>query len=513
MTNETPCNIKSYEANTKLMLHAFETGQLFINSLTKYFDVFLEPLPNAFNSFLNAEQQNPLGTNEDISDFADLIQWNLAIAEKNFRSGFEEIGKYSSARLKGWTQAWIDYVEGKPDKLKDFYITEAATMKHLTTSIDQAVSEVESHFGFKLSDCNRYTKIAETDKFEMFQVMPNIHGVNVKEDGKPVLLIPPYVLGPNILAFLPNEGRSYAHSFANKGIPTYIRVVKNINDHPAVQSMTGEDDVLDTKYLCECLVQKHGKQVSLNGYCQGGFMAMTGILTGKLDEVVDTLITCVAPLDGTKSQGLTSFLNSLPPRYRNLEYATKTLENGNRVIDGKLMGWVFKLKNVERESPFSIMMSDMKMIEDRPNDNQPVPRIAAAINRWICGDRTDLPLEISKMSFASYTIPIDKNGNLPFELFGKKLNLKHIEEKGINFQICYAEKDDLVEKSAALAPLNFIKADVAAFPKGHGAIATSWSKPDSPYPLDGEFNGSKGPVRYHLEIEEKNNMSLNKNAA
>lgn len=499
--------------STETAIHAIETGQLFMNGLKKYFDVFLEPLPNAINAFFGAEKRNPTYSHEDFNDFNELMDWNMALAEKNIRSGFEEFNKYSSSRLQGWTNAWMDYAEGNRDGFKDFFQAEASTMKHLVHSIDKAVSEVEDHFGFKLSDSTFYKKAAETERFDLYQILPNIPGVTIRENGKPVLLIPPYVLGPNILAFLPNEGRSYAHSFANKGIPTYIRVVKNITEHFAVQTMTGEDDVLDTKYFCENLMNRHGKQVSLNGYCQGGFMAMTGMLTGELDNVVDTLITCVAPLDGTKSPGVTSFLNSLPSRYRKLEYATKILENGNSVIDGKLMGWVFKFKNIEKESPFSNMMSDMKMIQSRPNDHKPVPRIAAAINRWICGDRTDLPLEISKISFASYTTPIDKDGNLPFKLFGKALNLKHIENQGINFQICYAEKDDLVEKNAALAPLDFIKAEITAFPKGHGAIATSWSKPDSPYPLDGEFNGARGPVKFHLDMEENNEVSMNKNAA
>jgi hypothetical protein len=242
-------------------------------------------------------------------------------------------------------------------------------------------------------------------------------------------------------------------------------------------------------------------------------MAMTAMLTGELDNYVDSLITCVAPLDGTRSPGLTEFINSLPERYRSLEYAKKILDNGNAVIDGKLMGWVFKLKNMEKEAPAAIMMSDLKMIQGRPSDSKPVPRIAAAINRWICGDRIDLPLEICKMSFASYTIPVDSDGNMPFELFGRKLNIRHLENKGINFQICYAEKDDLVEKMSAIAPLDFINAEVAVFPKGHGAIATSWSKPDSPCPLDGEFNGFRGPVKFHLDMEEKLDSLISRNAA
>ena len=77
------------------------------------------------------------------------------------------------------------------------------------------------------------------------------------------------------------------------------------------------------------------------------------------------------------------------------------------------------------------------------------------------------------MSFASYNAPITEDGTLPVRLFGKKLNLKRLQEKKIPWLICYGTGDDLVEKETALAPLDFIDAEVTPFPKGHVAIATS----------------------------------------
>ena len=70
--------------------------------------------------------------------------------------------------------------------------------------------------------------------------------------------------------------------------------------------------------------EKHGKQVTLNGFCQGGFIAALDILSGELDGLVDALITCVAPMDGTRSQALVDYMNHLPQRYRDLEYGRKT---------------------------------------------------------------------------------------------------------------------------------------------------------------------------------------------
>jgi hypothetical protein len=87
------------------------------------------------------------------------------------------------------------------------------------------------------------------------------------------------------------------HCFANQGIPTYVRILKDIETTPAVQTMTGEDDAFDTRYFCEKVMARHNRAVTLNGFCQGGFIAMLDILSGELDGLVDALITCVAPLD------------------------------------------------------------------------------------------------------------------------------------------------------------------------------------------------------------------------
>ena len=114
------------------------------------------------------------------------------------------------------------------------------------------------------------------------------------------------------------------------------------------------------------------------------------------------------------------------------------------------------------------------------------------------------------MSFDSYTIPVDKDGTLPVKLFDRKLNFKRIKEKAIKFLICYAEKDDLVDKETALAPLDFIDAEVTAFPKGHGAIATSWSNPKSACSLHTRFGNQnyRGPVRFQLDLDRESDKSV-----
>ena len=154
------------------------------------------------------------------------------------------------------------------------------------------------------------------------------------------------------------------------------------------------------------------------------------------------------------------------------------------------------------------------MMFDRPGQPPEINKTAAALNHWILYDRTDLPLGTTQMSFKSYTIPVDKDGTLPVRVFDRPLNFKRIKEKGVQWLICIAEKDDLVDEAASLVPLEWVDAEVSVFPKGHGAIATSWSMPLSECALHTTFHhkchisssrpdgNCRGPVRFQLDLEE-----------
>src|SRR5208282_174146 len=315
-----------------------------------------------------------------------------------------------------------------------FMARQARLMELVVHEYPLAIRNIEPEYGFHFDD-GHYVLAAETERFCLYQVLPWDKSVKVLKKGKPIVIIPPYVLGANILAFLPAEGKSFVHCFANQGIPTYIRIVKDIDAIPAVQVMTGEEDCLDTKYFLEQVKEAHGRPVTLCGYCQGGFTAIVNYLSGELDGLVVALITSVAPMDGTRSKGLNAFLKQIPKRFEDISFAFKTLPNGNRVVNGRLMSWVYKLKSLEKDNPIIAFFRDLKMFERNPE----ISKTAAAINYWLLYDQADLPLEVCKMSFDSYTIPVAKDGTLPLTLFGRTLNFKRIKEKGLKWLICIAE--------------------------------------------------------------------------
>jgi len=490
----------------RLTAEIHRTTLAYLTGVFRYGSEFSLPYWTALNAFVSLEKQKvqrhlPW---ETLSDYIELLMFNLQVAEKGLTGSLQAFQTFQSSQNRQWSEALAESVEHQSLKpLVTFFGRKAGLLESIVYLYPEAIRAIKSEYGFHL-DSNGYEKAGETERFAIYRVLPQ-KDVKAKPRTKPILIIPPYVLGPNILAFLPGEKKSYVHAYANQGIPTYIRIIKDIDTTPAVQTITGEEDILDTRTFCRILQEKHGRPVTLNGFCQGGFIAMAGLLSGELDGLVDALITCVAPMDGTRSKALVEYMQHLPPRFRDLGYALKPVASGNQVVDGKVMSWVYKLKSMETEAPLFTFYRDLTMFSKNGAVQPKISKTAAAINHWLIYDRNDLPEAITRLSFDSYTIPVTADGTLPIKLFGRRLNFKRLAEKGIRYLICYGEADDLVDREAALAPLDFIEAEVTCFPKGHGAIATSWSHPDSACALHTRFgDNQRGPVRYQLDLDNEN---------
>ncbi len=479
-------------------LEAMTGMLLFWSGLSRKLHDFIQPMLKA-SDYFDAQEAKKFWENtpaENLEDYMNLYSWNISLFLKALDSSQEETLKYVAKNAEDLTKAIFD----DSVTVDDVIAKKTAALKQVVLDMPKAVKDIRKEYGFHF-DTPGYEKVAETSRMLLYQVLPNRPGVTTNAGLKPVIIAHPYVLGANIMAFLPNEGRSFVHAFANKEIPTYVRIIKDIDTTDAVQIMTGEDDVLDTRYFSQIVRDRHHKPVTLVGVCQGGFMLMAGILTGRLEGLVDALITCASPLDGSLSKGLKTMLDQVNDRFRELDYSVKTLPNGNRVVDGAVMSWVYKLKSLEREAPVYAYISDLERAE---RSKGAISKTAAAINYWLLYDRTDLPVEITALSRLSYTVPIAENGDLPIELFGKKLNVKYLDEHNVKFLICYGTGDELVEPASALAPAKHVHAEKTPFPKGHAAIFTSWSSLDSEYALDKVYkDGSRGPVRFQLDLSNE----------
>ncbi len=452
----------------------------------------------AMRTALQGSRENPLSLN----DTWDLFRHKIELAIEATQGSTEKMLEFHTEQAMEGYQAMLNtLLGGEGENLTQFTDREASVMEGVAFDFPRAIDNIKHEFGFQFHT-DGYKLVKETDCFKIYQVLPTKPEVKVDPKGKPVLLVPPYMLGVHILAFLPGEGKSYAHSFANQGIPTYVRVVKEIDITPAVQTMSCEGDCEQTREICEFLKETHGQPVTLSGICQGGYISLINILSGKLDGVVDALVTVVTPVDGTVTQKLGGYIQNLPADL-STHYAYDTLANGNKVANGEVMSLGFKLLALSKEAPL-VTMYNMKALH-KSTDGNP-GKTAAAINRWLRHERTHLPIAIAEMSSETFKTPISKDGILPVKLFDKPLNLHNLKKLGVKWYISYSEGDDLVEKASALAAVELLKDDgvleVTEFPGGHVGILTSFAGERSKCPLHGEFNGMVGPVRFHLNLQD-----------
>jgi hypothetical protein len=474
-----------------------------------YYIEFMKPFQIASQSFGCMEQKKLFGKLplQNISDYIQFMLFNLQIGKTGAEGTLNKYNEFCSNEYWRWLGAVSNSLFGlKNEGILDYLPNLGSDLEGLFFDNPESIRKIGMEFGFHFDD-GGYIPVKETDRFILYQVLSRDKTVKTRKDGKPIIIVNPYVLGPNILAFLPGEKKSYVHAFADQGIPTYMRILKDIQTTPAVQIMTGEDDARDTRIFCEKLMAIHGCQVTLNGFCQGGFITLLDILSGELDGLVDALITCVAPMDGTKSESLKEYMQHLPPRFRDLNYALKPTPHGNSIVDGKVMSWVYKLKSMEKEAPLTQLLNDILNVRQKGNKFN---KTAAALFHWLIYDRVDLPEGITKLSFDSYTIPVTKDGTLPVKMFGKALNFNGISKRGIKWLLCYAEGDELVDSAAALSPTDFIDVEVTPFPRGHGSIATSWSNPKSACALHTCFGGCRGPVKFQLDLDAEKQVTKRK---
>jgi hypothetical protein len=445
-----------------------------------------------------AARENPLG----FMDTLEVLQHNQSLVLKGVMSFQEKMTGFVFDQIEEAMQATMNTFLGNKnggETLAGFMKREAEVMESVA-NFNEQIEKIKDEFGFQFSTSD-YKLFCETDTFKVYQVLPIKKGVKVDDSLKPVLMVPPYMLGVHILSFLPFENKSYSHSFANEGIPTYVRVVKDIMANEKVQTTTPDDDCTQTHEICEKLTQKHGQKVTLNGTCQGGYICLMNVLSGTLTDVCDALITNVAPIDGTYSEAIAG----MPQMHH--DFITTTLPNGNKVANGYLLSLGMRFVAIDREQPLVRVLDQASM--HRATELNP-GKTPAALFRWLLKERVHLPLSIASMSSCTFQNPIGEDGTLPVSLYGKSLNVKDLAKLNVPWYQNYAIKDDLVTPACATAANKFLEGtnmvESVAFFGGHVAILTSpYSKKS---PVNGEFvdalgKKSRGPVKFQLDISKK----------
>ncbi len=446
---------------------------------------------------LQAARENPMSLLESM----EVMQHHQSLVSKGMLSTSEKMSGFVWDQIEEGMGAYLNSLLGHEGEGLAGYMKREADIMESVANFNTEIEKIKDEFGFQFKNTNEYKLVHETDTFLVYQAIPLKKGVKVDDSKKPVLMVPPYMLGVHILSFLPYEDKSITHAFANEGIPTYVRVVKDIMTNEKVQTTTPDTDCDQTREICQMLTKKHGQKVTLNGTCQGGYICLMNILSGTLTDCVDTLITNVAPIDGSYSRAI----SGMPQMHH--DFVTTTLPSGNKVANGYLLSLGMRFVAIDRETPL-IKVLDQASLHKATELNP--GKTPAALFRWLLKERVHLPLAIANMSSATFREPIAGDGTLPVELYGKALNVKDLVKLNVPWYQNYAIKDDLVTPPCATAANKFLEdtkpVESVAFFGGHVAILTSPYNKRSP--VNGEFtdaNGKKvrGPVKFQLDVSKK----------
>lgn len=430
------------------------------------------------------------------SEIIDVLTHGAHLVNKGCWSSLEKMTHYGyDVSGQAISAIYNTITNSNGEKFHEFAAREASVMESVS-KLRNDVEAIKDEFGFHFNT-KGYNLVHETDAFILYQILPTKPYVHINDDKKPVLLIPPYMLGANILSFLPGENKSYAHAFANEGIPTYVRIVKDIETVGRVRILTPEDDCVQLMELCTVIKHRHHDQkITLNGTCQGGYICLMNILSGHFVDIVDGLITNVTPIDGTYSQSIVG----LPQLHS--DFVTRTLSNGAKVADGYILSLGMRFAAIDKETPLIKVLNSASLY--RTTNGNP-GKTVAALFRWLTKERVHLPLAIANMSSCTFQKPILPDGTLPIKLFEHTLNIKDLKKYGVRWYQNYALKDDLVTPACATAGNKFLDDTVlesVPFPGGHVAILTSPYNPKSPVNDRFVVNGVKyrGPVAWQLEF-------------
>ncbi|MBP9806306.1 MAG: metal transporter, partial [Candidatus Accumulibacter sp.] len=395
---------------------------------------------------MTAARDNPMSMLESF----EVLEHSVAMSRKGMAGTQAKMADYAFDQMEESTRAFLNTILNSEGEKLGGYMRREAEIMESVSNFNEQIEAIADEFGFHFNTAD-YKLVHETDGFELYQVLPLKEGVAVNPDLKPVILVPPYMLGVHILSFLPYEKptKSYSHSFANEGIPTYVRVVKDIMTNEKVQKMTPEDDCEQTHQLCAKVMELNGgKKVTLNGTCQGGYISLMNILSGKLAGVCDALITNVTPVDGTYSDAI----SGMPTMHH--DFITTTLPSGNKVANGYLLSLGMRFVAIDRETPLVKVLDQVSL--HRATDKNP-GKTPAALFRWLLKERVHLPLAIANMSSHTFQDPIGDDGTLPVKLFNKPLNIKSLIDLKVPWYQNYAIKDDLVTPPCATAGNKFLE--------------------------------------------------------
>ena len=168
--------------------------QAYWSGVYKYTGEFMLPFWTALNAFLTTEKDKLVRhrPEESIRDYLELLQFNLQVAQKGQASSLEAMGDYHAEKTGRVFAAWLNgFGQTDGETLQEVFSREAELLEKVVYTYPAAIRNIKAEYGFHF-DSHKYIKAAETERFELYQVLPS-NGSASRDGGKPILIIPPYL--------------------------------------------------------------------------------------------------------------------------------------------------------------------------------------------------------------------------------------------------------------------------------------------------------------------------------
>lgn len=367
---------------------------------------------------------------------------------------------------KKW-QEWVDVVaSGDPERVAEYVERQAEILDIVANKNPEAIAKAKLEYGLRFNERpDRYERIAEAPEAELHQVLPIKEGVEVQRAGKPVIFIAPFILSDGILGLLPDEGISLVHSFANEGTPTYVVHFKDIRRVPEVADLGIERTVDVIGEFLDVVRDRHGREATVDGVCQGALVAAAGFMSGRWEGKANCLIQTVPPNDLSRSPEWQRFLALAPASIRDIEPLVM-LPTGKEAYAGPAGTLSMRLQ--AGENPESKYFGAIEAAEKGAMNP-----FAAAVGAYLESYREHpMPAALTRISRAGAFTPIGPNerGKLPWQFAGEDMHFANVLDHAERWGIIYGSKDTVVSPEVARAPLDV--PEIRKYMEAHPEVVT-----------------------------------------
>jgi hypothetical protein len=216
--------------NASAIRDFFSAIQTSMATLTRYSNAFFIPFLLSSHYFSREESQRfwtrtPL---ENFSAYLKLGQMNLDMIGRALSGGMMATNQFLEMGIQDLLP---NLASASPEACAKFAQRMDKLAKGVAYTYPEAINGIGDEFGFHFERQPAHAKVDESARFELYQVLPTDSKVEVRQDGKPVLVIPPFVLGANILAFFTGRRAQLLPCICQPGDPHL---------HPDTQEYSGQ---------------------------------------------------------------------------------------------------------------------------------------------------------------------------------------------------------------------------------------------------------------------------------